>query len=154
MNGNSIPESPGLQLPLVDFAMHPLNDHLPDCSINIPPEILCTFLAEAEEDHAQEKESRGVLAPPWKRKRCTPEPEEQLTPAHEKAYLRQERNVRRKLSQADGAYGSDDTLDNTSSEEAVSEEALSQEAVGEEAVGEEAGGEEAGVKEAVGEEVG
>ncbi|KAH6694907.1 hypothetical protein BKA61DRAFT_683601 [Leptodontidium sp. MPI-SDFR-AT-0119] len=66
--GNPILSSTGLELPLNNFAVQVLSNGLPDCSVIIGPETLCTLLAEAEKWHDKSISLEGVKPPRMKRK--------------------------------------------------------------------------------------
>ena len=111
--------SSGLKLPLDNFAVQALSDGLPDCSVTVSPETLCTLLAEAEKWNEKSTLLQGIKPARIKRKYRQRTPEEQLTMSDEERVREEERRIRRRTEKADKAYGEERMLAEASSQEAV-----------------------------------
>ncbi|CZT48682.1 uncharacterized protein RSE6_09421 [Rhynchosporium secalis] len=99
--GNPILSSSGLKLPLENFAVQALSDGLPDCSVIIGPEVLCTLLAKAEKWNGKSTLPQGVKPARIKRKYREITPEEQLTISDEERIREEERRIQRRTEKAD-----------------------------------------------------
>ncbi|TAQ83685.1 hypothetical protein B7494_g7995 [Chlorociboria aeruginascens] len=102
--GNPILSSPGLELPLDNFAVPALSNGLPDCSVIVGPETLCRLLAKAEEWDNKTRLHLGIKPASLKRKHRQITPEEQLTMSDEEKVIEEEQRAERKTEMADKSY--------------------------------------------------
>ncbi len=103
--GNPILSSSGLVIPLNNFAVQALSNGLPDSSVVIDPETLCTLLAKAEKWNDKSTLLQGIKPAPIKRKYRQQTPDEQLTMSDEEKIVEEERRMQRKAEKADKSYG-------------------------------------------------
>ncbi|KAH8726976.1 hypothetical protein GQ44DRAFT_758501 [Phaeosphaeriaceae sp. PMI808] len=106
--GNPILSSSGLELPLDNFALQALSNGLPDCSVIVGPETLCTLLAKAEMWDCKARIPQGVGPASIKRKQREETPEEQLTMLDEEKFIEEERRVQRKTEKADKSFSEEE----------------------------------------------
>jgi hypothetical protein len=96
-----------------------LTNGLPDSSIIVDPETLCTLLAKAERWNDKSTLLQGVKPARIKRKYRQQTPDEQLTMSDEEKVIEEERRMRRKRENEDKSYGDEGLSAEASSQEAI-----------------------------------
>lgn len=92
-HNNALPSTPLVH-------QNTLSNRLPDCSVIVGPETLCTLLADAEKWNDKSILLEGVKPARIKRKYRQRTPDEQLTISDEEKVREKERRIRRKTEEA------------------------------------------------------